>query len=163
MPVPFLVFALLSGISLLGLFLVPESVRRVVPRTAQLFALLALIAAWLLLAFFVVVDEHQMRLVDALPGFVGSLFLAAFVLALGYVYGDARRRGMSPRLWTWAAALVPNLVGFLLYFLVRNPLFEPCRRCGRGMAVGQAFCSACGQSAQDRPAAQPGAETRPAS
>lgn len=153
MSIPFLVLVLLCALSLLGLFVVPESVRRVVPRTAQLIALFAVAAAWLLLAFFGT-DEHHPTLVDALPGFAGSLFLGAFVLALGYVYGDARRRGMSPRVWTWAAALVPNLVGFLLYFLVRNPLYEPCARCGRGMAVGQAFCPACGQPVQAPPPAQ---------
>jgi len=154
MPIPLLVLVLLCGVSVLGFFVFHGPVRRVVPRTARLLALLALAAVWLLFAFFGAV-EHQLTLVDALPGLAGSLFVAAFVLALGYVYGDALRRGMSPRLWTLAAALVPNLVGFLLYFLVRNPLLEPCGSCGRGMAAGQAFCPACGQPAKAQ--AQPDA------
>jgi hypothetical protein len=147
MPIPLLVLVLLCGVSLLGL-LVQSSVRRVVPRTAQLLALLAFAAIWLCSALFMEA-EHQLLMSLAV-----SSFGAAYVLALGYVYGDARRRGMSP-LWVLAAVLVPNLVGFLLYFLLRKPLLEPCGWCGSGMAAGQAFCPACGQPAQARPPAQP--------
>ena len=75
-------------------------------------------------------------------------FAAAFVLALGFVSGDAARRGMSPGLWTLAAFGVPNLVGFLLYFLLRKPVLEPCRRCGQEIAPGLAFCPSCGQPQQ---------------
>ena len=78
-------------------------------------------------------------------GVAVGLCAAAFLLALGYVYGDAKRRGMSPALWTLVAFLVPNLVGFLLYFLLRQPLLEPCRQCGQGIAPGLAFCPSCGQ------------------
>jgi hypothetical protein len=78
-------------------------------------------------------------------GVAAGLFTAAFVLALGYVYGDAARRGMPAALWTLTVFLVPNLVGFLLYFLLRKPLLEPCRQCGRGVASGLAFCPSCGQ------------------
>jgi predicted amidophosphoribosyltransferase len=58
---------------------------------------------------------------------------------------------MQPIPWMLAAFLVPNLVGFLLYFLFRRPLREPCSGCGYGMAPGQAFCPACGQAAGFRP------------
>ncbi|HXO20022.1 MAG TPA: hypothetical protein VOA87_08875 [Thermoanaerobaculia bacterium] len=152
MPIPLLVLVLLGCVSVLGFFLFHSSVRRVVPRTAKLLALLVAAAIWLFLALFGAA-EQQLSLFEALPIFAGSLFVAAFVLALGYVYGDARRRGMSPPLWTLAAFLVPNLVGFLVYFLLRKPLLEPCGSCGRGMAAGQAFCPACGQPAQARPPA----------
>jgi phospholipase D-like protein len=152
MPIPLLVLVLLCGVSVLGLLVFRSDVRRAVPRTARLLALLAFAASWLCFALFLTA-EHQPPLFEALLSLAGSLFAAAYVLALGYVYGDARRRGMSPTLWVLAAVLVPNLVGFLLYFLLRQPLLEPCGGCGRGMAAGQAFCPACGQPAQARPPA----------
>jgi hypothetical protein len=146
---------LFCGIAALGLFfLVQSSARRGVPRTARLLALLAFAAIWLLYALFVAANQ-QLALLEALLISAGSLFVAAYVLALGYVYSDASRRGMSPAVWVLAAVLVPNLVGFLLYFLLRQPLLEPCGGCGRGMAAGQAFCPACGQPAQARPPVQP--------
>jgi hypothetical protein len=56
--------------------------------------------------------------------FVGGLFLL-WVLGLGYVYGDARRRNMPAVPWLLVALLVPNLLGFLLYFVLRKPLARP--------------------------------------
>ena len=48
--------------------------------------------------------------------------MAAWTLCLGYVYADAKRRGMRPVLWTLIAALFPHLFGFLLYFALRQPM-----------------------------------------
>jgi len=75
--------------------------------------------------------------------FVGCLF-AGLVLALGYVYGDARRRNMPAALWTLIAFFVPNLLGFLLYFVLRKPLASPCPQCSQPFPMDQRFCSWCG-------------------
>ena len=75
--------------------------------------------------------------------FVGCLF-AALVLALGYVYGDARRRNMPAALWTLIAFFVPNLLGFLLYFVLRKPIATPCPQCSQPFPTDQRFCSWCG-------------------
>jgi hypothetical protein len=75
--------------------------------------------------------------------FVGCLF-AALILALGYVYGDARRRNMPAVLWTLVALFVPNLLGFLLYFVLRKPIASPCPQCGQPFPMDQRFCSWCG-------------------
>ena len=96
----------------------------------------------------------QSWLAAAWPGLALGSCLAAFILALGYVYGDARRRGMRAALWTLASAFVPNLIGFLLFFLMRKPLLAPCASCGHGVEPGQTFCPACGQPARSEPALQ---------
>lgn len=83
--------------------------------------------------------------------FVGCLF-SALILALGYVYGDARRRNMPAALWTLIAFFVPNLLGFLLYFVLRKPIATPCPQCGQPISVEQRFCSCCGYQ---RPVAGP--------
>jgi hypothetical protein len=69
--------------------------------------------------------------------------IAIWILCLGYVYADSRRRAMPAILWTLLAALVPNLLGFLFYFALRRPLVSPCPRCGQPGETGR-FCSACG-------------------
>ena len=76
---------------------------------------------------------------------IGGL-LAGFVLLAGYVYADANRRGMHAWGWTALAVLVPNGLGFVLYFLLRKPRTHPCARCGGGVAADAAFCSRCGQA-----------------
>jgi len=91
------------------------------------------------------------RLLSTLPealwfGLTFGVFTAAFFLALGYVYGDAKRRQMPAWVWVIAAFVIPNLIGFILYFLIRQPLLQPCRSCGKPIRAGEAFCSHCGCS-----------------
>ena len=80
-------------------------------------------------------------------GTLTGVFAGVWVLCLGYVYADARRRAMPPVLWTLIVALIPNLLGFLLYFALRRPIAAPCAKCGRAVAADQRFCSWCGYEA----------------
>jgi hypothetical protein len=77
-------------------------------------------------------------------GLVASCLVALWVVCLGYVYADARDRGMPPILWLLLAALVPNLLGFLFYFALRRPLLLACPRCSQAIYTGQRFCASCG-------------------
>ena len=54
-------------------------------------------------------------------GLTFGVFTAAFFLALGYMYGDAKRRQGPAWAWVIATFLIPNLIGFILYFLFRGP------------------------------------------
>ncbi len=96
--------------------------------------------------------------VPGLPAGLGLLVgvvIATWILGLGYVYADARRRGMPPILWTLIAAFIPNLLGFLLYFALRKPIALPCPQCGQATPAGQRFCSWCGYQASSVLSAQP--------
>jgi hypothetical protein len=77
-------------------------------------------------------------------GLLAGVLIATWAICLGYVYADARRRGMPPVLWTLVAAFIPNLLGFLLYFASRRPIALPCPRCGQAITPDQRFCSWCG-------------------
>lgn len=77
-------------------------------------------------------------------GLLGGVAIAVWVLCLGYVYADARRRAMPPTLSTLMAAFVPNLLGFLIYFVIRRPIALPCAQCGQAMRADHPFCSWCG-------------------
>jgi hypothetical protein len=77
-------------------------------------------------------------------GLTFGVFTAAFYLALGYIYGDAKRRQMPAWVWVIAAHFIPNLIGFILYFLSRWPLLGPCSSCGKPIRAAEAFCSHCG-------------------
>ena len=87
-------------------------------------------------------------------GLLAGLLSAIWILCLGYVYADARRRGMPPILWTLIAAFIPNLLGFLLYFALRRPIASPCPHCGQPTTAEQRFCSSCGHQGFSAPSTQ---------
>jgi hypothetical protein len=76
---------------------------------------------------------------------VPLLILSVYVPLVGYVYGDARRRCMrTALLWTLLAIFIPNGIGILLYFVLRDPIPTPCPSCGAANKPGLAFCPYCG-------------------
>ncbi len=73
-----------------------------------------------------------------------ALLLFVFVLLVGYINADARRRGMRYVMWTLLAIFVPNSIGIILYFIFRDPLLATCAKCGAQARVNFAFCPQCG-------------------
>ena len=87
--------------------------------------------------------------------------MAGWTLVLGYVYGDARRRGMRYGMWTLLAVFIPNGIGVVLYFILREPMPSYCSKCGSPAKQGHAFCPSCGANvlpscSQCHRAGQPG-------
>jgi hypothetical protein len=100
---------------------------------------------FLFLVAFPMVDRHAppfpLRLFGA---FVGSLVAAVYVLLVGYVNQDAKRRDMGQLLWTLLVICIPNCLGFLAYFLLRKPLIQYCPQCRERVEKGFHFCAKCG-------------------
>lgn len=72
--------------------------------------------------------------------------LAAFLLMCGYVYRDAKRRGMHAGLWLMLILVLSPAylaIGFLLYFFLREPLPFPCPQCGIMVGARFNFCPNC--------------------
>jgi hypothetical protein len=76
------------------------------------------------------------------------LFLFILVALIGYVNGDAKRRGMRYVMWTLLAAFIPNAIGIILYFIVRDPLPNRCHSCGQSVLAKFVFCPHCGAATQ---------------
>jgi hypothetical protein len=75
-----------------------------------------------------------------------SAMAAIWLMALGYVYRDAKRRGMNAGLWTLLCVLLSwpfFAIGFILYFQVREPLPYPCPRCSTMVGARFNFCPNC--------------------
>jgi len=53
---------------------------------------------------------------------------------------------MNAVLWVLLAIFIPNAIGIILYFILRDPLPVPCPSCGKPATKDQAFCAACGTS-----------------
>ncbi len=124
---------------------------KVIPRTARSIAALAYIAVAAMLSC-VVMFSHDPELartpevgkilIMVVPGFL----LAVYVLLIGYVYADAKRRGMRYGMWTLLAIFIPYSIGIILYFVLRDPLMKPCPGCAQVLKSGYTFCPHCGTS-----------------
>jgi hypothetical protein len=66
-----------------------------------------------------------------------------YTVLVGYVFRDAKRRGMRHVMWTLLAIFIPNAIGFILYFILRQPLVESCRACGAAVSARFSFCPKC--------------------
>lgn len=76
-------------------------------------------------------------------GLLLALVVGCYLLFIGYINRDAKRRGMSSVLWTIVAVLIPNGLGILLYFVLRQPLRSACPQCGNAIQTGFNFCPRC--------------------
>ena len=72
------------------------------------------------------------------------LCIPALVALIGYIYGDAKRRQMRYVMWTLLAIFIPSAVGIIIYFILRDPLPEPCPGCRNIVKAGFPFCPNCG-------------------
>ena len=117
---------------------------RIVPLWAWALAGIAFIAAQVF--FNVLVARHSgapPAWGRALMGLGAGLAGAGYLLLIGYINRDAKRRGMSPTLWTIMAVIIPNALGIILYFLLRQSLRGACPQCGFAVQTGFNFCPRC--------------------
>lgn len=76
-------------------------------------------------------------------GAVMGLVMFVYFLFIGYVNVDSGRRGMSRALWTVVVMFIPNALGFILYFFMRQPLQATCPQCSTKVEAGFNFCPKC--------------------
>ena len=124
---------------------------KVIPRPAWAIAVVLglLFIGALFLYERIVVTDTTFQFGSLLPVFFGGfafVMFSVYVLLVGYIYGDARRRGMRPVLWALLAFFIPNAIGVLLYFILREPMLSPCPKCGTGVKLAFPFCPSCGAS-----------------
>jgi RNA polymerase subunit RPABC4/transcription elongation factor Spt4 len=123
----------------------------VIPHTARWIAALVWIAATTGLVLLVASgrDHEFAGAPQAMRIFVivfPPIVLTIYALLIGYVYADAQRRGMRYVMWTLLAVFIPNGLGFILYFVLRDPPMRTCPGCAQLAKSGFTFCPNCGTS-----------------
>ena len=123
--------------------------QRVIPFGGWLAAGIVFLLFFLGLSLAFVQSPHDIpEAVRFIIPIVVPLVLAGYTLLIGYVNGDARRRGMRYVMWTLLAIFLANGIGIILYFILREPLQAYCSRCGAGVQPSHAFCPRCGAGVQ---------------
>jgi hypothetical protein len=69
--------------------------------------------------------------------------LASYVLLVGYVSRDVKRRNMPAALWMFIAVVMPAGLGAVVYFLLRQPIMTRCPNCTTELAASVHFCPQC--------------------
>jgi hypothetical protein len=123
---------------------------RVIPSLAWATAVVGAVIVPIIIILYLFVKEPTREtgwvLFVALIAVGIMLMFFVYILILGYIAGDARRRGMRPVLWTLLAIFIPNAIGIILYFILREPLLQSCPKCGTGSKAMFTFCPACGEA-----------------
>ncbi|MBI1896922.1 MAG: zinc ribbon domain-containing protein [Acidobacteria bacterium] len=121
---------------------------KIIPLAAWIIAVLMYLGFVLLSSRVLIPRDPELSpwpvLAKILFSFGIPMILAVLVLVIGYVYADAKRRGMRYVLWTLLAIFIPNAIGIILYFILRDPLPQPCPKCGATVLVRFPYCPACG-------------------
>jgi len=76
-------------------------------------------------------------------GYTTGTALASYVLLVGYVSRDVRRRNMPAGLWMLIVVIMPGGIGAVVYFLLRQPILSRCRNCSTELASNFHFCPQC--------------------
>ena len=116
---------------------------KIVPPWAWALAGIAFIAAQWFFNLALAGESKPPAAVRALLGLLAGVGAGCFLLFIGYINRDAKRRGMSPTLWTIVAVMIPNALGIILYFILRQPRRSDCPQCGSAVQTGFNFCPRC--------------------
>jgi hypothetical protein len=116
----------------------------IISRWVFAFAILPYIAVIAAIVFATLSGKPPMPLPAMIAvGILGGTVLACYILLIGYVNGDAGRRGMSRLGWTLLAIFIPNALGIVLYFVLRKPRLTTCPQCGAPLDPSFGFCPRC--------------------
>jgi hypothetical protein len=88
-------------------------------------------------------QKHDMLPMRLLMGYSWGTAFASYVLLVGYVSRDVKRRNMSARLWMLIVILMPGGIGAVVYFLLRQPVLSRCPHCTTEISTSFHFCPQC--------------------
>jgi Double zinc ribbon/Phospholipase_D-nuclease N-terminal len=128
-----------------------ERKQRVIPKVAWFLAFLCWIVLGTLIFEFALGDpqfSHWPAAGRIALAYGATLCGAAYVLLIVYICYDAKRRGMRRVMWTLLAIFIPDAIGIILYFILRDPLPNPCPSCARSIKASFVFCPFCSTSLQ---------------
>lgn len=110
---------------------------------ATLVVLLVAFAIGMLFIRGVGPDDKAMAFFLLLP--IGFAIAILGMIAL-LVHRDASRKGMDPWLWATVATFMPNLIGVIIYLIVRYNVKKTCVACNKGLQGDFMVCPYCGAS-----------------
>jgi quinol-cytochrome oxidoreductase complex cytochrome b subunit len=122
---------------------------KIIPKAAWAIGIVLCVVIPLFLLTVAVADVGPGRFINrdipvALIIAIACIFAFTYILIIGYIAADSRRRGMRSLLWVLLAIFTPSAIGIILYFILRDPFFRACSQCGTTTDGTFIFCPTCG-------------------
>ena len=114
-----------------------------IPAWSILLAVIVFGAMQYLVHFYLPHSKPQMLPMRVLMGYSWGTLFASYVLLVGYVSRDVRRRNMPASLWMLIVLLMPGGIGAVVYFLLRQPVLSRCPHCSTELSAAHHFCPQC--------------------
>ncbi|MDE3103948.1 MAG: zinc ribbon domain-containing protein [Acidobacteriota bacterium] len=116
---------------------------RMIPNWSIALAILVFAAVQVLFHHVLPHQKHDMLPMRLLMGYSWGTAFASYVLLVGYVSRDVKRRKMTAGLWMLIVILMPGGIGAVVYFLLRQPILSRCPHCRTEIAADFHFCPQC--------------------
>ena len=87
--------------------------------------------------------HHGNPVMHVIGSYSWGAALASYVLLIGYISRDVKRRNMSPAIWMLIVLVMPGGIGAVVYFLLRQPMMTRCPSCRTEVASSFHFCPQC--------------------
>ncbi len=123
---------------------------RIIPKSAWPIGIVLFVLGSLAVFLFWVPRDPQLSAESTVAKIAFSIcvpatlaLFALYVFLIIYICRDAKRRGMRYVMWTLLAIFIPNAVGIILYFILRDPLPTACPTCGVLVKSSFTFCPHC--------------------
>ncbi len=116
---------------------------QMIPRWSIVIAILAFAAMQYVFHGVLPHHKHEMLPMRLLMGYSWGTLVASYVLLVGYVSRDVRRRNMPPALWMLIVIVMPGGIGAVVYFLLRSPMLSRCPHCSTEIDANYHFCPQC--------------------
>src|SRR5580704_19033454 len=88
-----------------------------IPRWSMVLAVVVFIAVQYLFHHVMPHSKQNQLPMRILAGYSWGTLLASYVLLVGYVSRDVKRRNMSAKLWMLLVLVMPGGIGAVVYFL----------------------------------------------
>jgi hypothetical protein len=87
--------------------------------------------------------HHGNPVMHVIGSYSWGAALASYVLLIGYISRDVKRRGMSAGVWMLIVLVMPGGIGAVVYFMLRQPIISRCPSCRTEVDAGVHFCPQC--------------------
>lgn len=116
---------------------------QLIPRWSVVLAVLVFVGVQYLFHGVMPHNKPGLLPLRVLMSYSWGTAIASYILLIGYVSRDVKRRNMSAKLWMLLVIVMPGGIGAVVYFLLRQPILSRCPNCSTQIDSACNYCPQC--------------------